>query len=148
MDFQGGRSDLTKTKQQQCVQLTLSDEPQLQQLYQIAYPGNYFHPNMLSTNKYYGIKKNEAILSVAGVHVYSQKYRIATLGNVTTHPLMRNRGLAKKCVVTLLKTLEPEVDFIGLNVKADNDAAIALYRTVGFTIASSYEEALFETNSN
>jgi predicted GNAT family acetyltransferase len=99
---------------------------------------------MLATNQYYGIKNDEAILSVAGVHVYSQKYRIATLGNVTTHPRMRNRGLATKCVVTLLKTLEPEVDFIGLNVKADNEVAIALYHTVGFTIASSYEEALFE----
>jgi predicted GNAT family acetyltransferase len=103
---------------------------------------------MLATGKYYGIKQGESILSVAGVHVYSQKYRIATLGNVTTHPQMRHQGLATKCVVALLTTLEPEVDFIGLNVKVDNDAAIALYHTVGFTIVSSYEEASFEKTPN
>jgi predicted GNAT family acetyltransferase len=99
---------------------------------------------MLTTGKYFGVKKGEEILSVAGVHVYSRTYRIAVLGNVSTHPHMRNRGLAKRCVGTLLKTLAPEVDFIGLNVKADNYPAIALYHAIGFEIASTYEEALFE----
>jgi GNAT superfamily N-acetyltransferase len=148
MDFHGFRSDLSLTGPQNCIQLTQRDEPQLRKFYQTAYPGNYFDPQMLTTGKYFGIKKDEEILSVAGVHVYSRNYRIATLGNVTTHPNMRNRGLAKRCVVTLLKTLKPEVDFIGLNTKADNYPAIALYHTIGFKIASTYEEALFEKHSN
>jgi predicted GNAT family acetyltransferase len=144
MDFHGLPSDLTFSNAHDCIQLTHGDEPQLRILYQFAYPGNYFDPQMLTTGKYFGVKKGEEILSVAGVHVYSRTYQIAVLGNVTTHPYMRNRGLAKRCVVTLLKTLEPEVDFIGLNVKADNYPAIALYHAIGFEIASTYEEALFE----
>lgn len=99
---------------------------------------------MLATGKYYGIKSGDDILSVAGVHVYSTAYRIATLGNVTTHSSMRNRGLATQCVVTLVNALAPEVYFIGLNVHADNAAAIAMYHRIGFTIASTYEEAIFE----
>jgi len=148
MDFHGFDSDLSLTEPQDCIQLTHRDEPQLQKLYQIAYPGNYFNPHMLATGKYYGVKKDGELLSVAGVHVYSRAYRIAVLGNVTTHPHMRNRGLAKRCVVTVLKTLEHEVDFIGLNVKADNYPAIELYHKIGFKIASTYEEALFEKHSN
>jgi hypothetical protein len=144
MDFHGLPSDLTFSNAHDCIQLTHGDEPQLRILYQFAYPGNYFDPQMLTTGKYFGVKKGEEILSVAGVHVYSRTYQIAVLGNVTTHPYMRNRGLAKRCVITLLKTLEPEVDFIGLNVKADNYPAIALYHAIGFEIASTYEEALFE----
>lgn len=148
MDFHGFPSDLTLTEAQECIQLTHRDEPQIRTLYQIAYPGNYFNPHMLATGKYYGVKKGEELLSVAGVHVYSPTYRIAVLGNVTTHPCMRNRGLAKQCVFTLLKSLEHEVDFIGLNVKADNYPAIALYHAIGFKSASTYEEGLFEKHSN
>jgi len=147
MDFRGFRSDLTVAEHHDCVQLTPRDEEQLRQLYRIAYPGHYFNPRMLATGKYYGIKHGAAILAVAGVHVYSQAYRIAVIGNVTTHPRMRNRGFAKRCVTTLITVLDPDVDFIGLNVKADNDPAIALYHAIGFTIASSYEEALFEKSS-
>ena len=148
MDFHGFRSDRTVTENHDCVQLTPRDEEQLRQLYRIAYPGNYFNPRMLATGKYYGIKHGAAILAVAGVHVYSQAYRIAVIGNVATHPRTRNRGFAKQCVTTLIKALDPDVDFIGLNVKADNYPALALYHTMGFTIASSYEEALFEKSSN
>jgi GNAT superfamily N-acetyltransferase len=148
MDFHEFRSDPSLTEAQDCIQLTHRDEPQLRKLYQIAYPGNYFTPHMLATGKYYGVKKGEDLLSVAGVHVYSRTYRIAVLGNVTTHPCMRNRGLAKRCVVTVLKSLGREVDFIGLNVKANNYPAIALYHAIGFKFASTYEEALFEKHSN
>lgn len=57
---------------------------------------------------------------------------------------MRRRGLAMLCMVTLLKALEPDVDFIGLSMRADNDPAIALYQRMGFSIASTYEGALFD----
>jgi ribosomal protein S18 acetylase RimI-like enzyme len=32
------------------------------------------------------------------------------------------------------------VDLIGLNVRADNVAAIACYRRLGFTVVAEYEE--------
>jgi GNAT superfamily N-acetyltransferase len=144
MDFQGLRPDLPVLRNQPCVQLTLDDEQPLQQLLQVASPSNAFQSRMLATKKFYGIKTGEDILSVAGVHVYSPTYRLAVIGNVATHPSMRKRGLATQCMVTLLKALEPDVDFIGLSMRADNDPAIALYQRMGFSIASTYEGALFE----
>jgi ribosomal protein S18 acetylase RimI-like enzyme len=60
------------------------------------------------------------------------------------YPSMRRRGLATRCITTLLKALEPNVDFIGLNTRADNTTAITCYQRIGFTIASKYEGAYFE----
>jgi ribosomal protein S18 acetylase RimI-like enzyme len=144
MDFQGLRPDLRESTNAQCVQLTPSDEPALQQLLHVANPRAFFNPQMLATGKFYGVKNGKDIISVAGIHVYSPRYRIATLGNITTHPSMRRRGLATQCMVTLLKALEPDVDFIGLNTRADNTPAITCYQRIGFTIASTYEGAYFD----
>jgi ribosomal protein S18 acetylase RimI-like enzyme len=57
---------------------------------------------------------------------------------------MRRRGLATRCIVTLLKALDPDVDFIGLSMRADNAPAIALYQWIGFSQTSTYEGAIFE----
>jgi hypothetical protein len=98
MDFHGFRDDFLLRGLHECVQLTTRDASSLRKLSQIAYPGNYFNSYMLVTGKYYGIKKGEKILFVAGIHVYSRTYRIAVLGDITTHPLMRNQGLDTQCI--------------------------------------------------
>jgi ribosomal protein S18 acetylase RimI-like enzyme len=95
---------------------------------------------MLSTGKYYGCRSNGVLVSVAGVHVYSSLYRVATLGNITTHPDHRNQGFARLVSSVLCLDLVNEVDFIGLNVKADNLPAIHLYRSLGFEISAKYGE--------
>ncbi len=114
--------------------------PQLEKLYQISYPGNAFDPLMMSTGKYYGCWSGEELVSVAGVHVYSYRYRVATLGNITTHPDHRNQGFARIVTSALCHDLLEEVDYIGLNVKADNLPAIHLYQSLGFEITSKYGE--------
>jgi GNAT superfamily N-acetyltransferase len=144
MDFQGLPSDLSVAGNQPCIPLTMEDLQPLQQLLQIASPNNAFHPRMLATGNFFGIKQEKQLLSVAGVHIYAPTYRIAVLGNIATHPSMRRRGLATQCMTALLKALEPDVDFIGLITRADNTQAIALYNRTGFSIASTLEEALFE----
>jgi len=126
------------------VRLDSGHEPALRKLYAVAYPENYFVPRMLQTGKYFGYVHNDSLLAVAGVHVVSDPQRIAVLGNITTHPDSRGRGLATLLTYRLVKELVDEGKTVCLNVKADNTAAIACYAKLGFLPVHEYEEALLE----
>jgi RimJ/RimL family protein N-acetyltransferase len=120
-----------------------ADLPDLVRLYAEAYPGNWFDRRMLETGHYIGVRRDGRVLAVAGVHVWSPVYRVAALGNVTTHPDVRRRGLATAAVAALCRRLLETVDVVTLNVKADNAAAAAVYGRLGFTPASEYDEFEF-----
>lgn len=122
--------------------LTPADRADLEALYARAYPDNCFDPRMLETGHYVGIRRHGALAAVAGVHVYSAAYRVAALGNVATDPDHRGHGLASAAVAALCRRLARSVDQIGLNVKADNHGAVALYRGLGFTVVRDYHEVL------
>lgn len=113
---------------------------ELTTLYAQAYPGNWFNPRMLDAAQYFGIRRDGALVSVAGIHVYSAQYRVAALGNVTTAPGWRHQGLARRVTARLCTSLYASVDCIGLNVKADNLGAIACYRRLGFVEVATYDE--------
>ncbi len=70
---------------------------------------------------------------------------MAALGNIATDPALRGQGLAHRATAQLCHTLLATVETIGLNVKADNAAAIACYRKLGFDVAAEYEEAMFDS---
>jgi GNAT superfamily N-acetyltransferase len=146
MKFQRDLKDFIKIDTSEIISLNEDDNSTLLSLYQTAYPGSYFVPYMLKTGKYYGIKAKENLVSVAGVHVFSPRYNIAVLGNITTHPAFRGKGLANRCITRLLKSFDGVIDRIGLNVKKDNHNAIRLYKKLGFDIHTSYREAYFEKN--
>jgi ribosomal protein S18 acetylase RimI-like enzyme len=120
-----------------------SDLPALQQLYARAYPGNWFDARMLATGRYFGITHGDAIVCVAGVHVYAPAHGVAALGNVTTDPPLRGRGLARIVTARLCATLVDEgIAAIGLNVLADNAAAIRCYERLGFAVEAEYDEVM------
>jgi ribosomal protein S18 acetylase RimI-like enzyme len=144
MKFQEGLAKLYITDTSETIPLNEDDESNLLLLYQVAYPEGYFTPYMLKTGKYYSIKAEKKMVSFAGVHIFSPLYNIAVLGNITTHPNFRGRGLAKKCIVRLLKSFDGVIDQIGLNVKKENLIAIQLYEKLGFNVHSTYKEAYFE----
>ena len=60
-----------------------------------------------------------------------------------TDPAHGGHGLALRCVARLCGNLLETVDAIGLNVKADNLAAIRLYERLGFEVVAQYEEWFF-----
>jgi len=122
------------------IRLSTSDLQDITQLYTQSYPGNWFDPRMLATNQYFGIRQDDELVSIAGVHVYSEAYRVAALGNITTHPSWRNKGYGALVTARLCQSLSEHVDHIGLNVKADNRQAIACYQKLGFEIIASYGE--------
>jgi ribosomal protein S18 acetylase RimI-like enzyme len=128
------------TGTQEAKPLTVADRDDMERLYARSYPGNWFDPRMLETGQYVGIRREGILVAIAGVHVYSAVHRVAALGNVTTDPAHRGRGLATTAVAALCHRLAPSVDHIGLNVEADNDAAVGLYRGLGFSVVRDYHE--------
>ena len=124
----------------QVIRLTENDLDDMLGLYEEGYRGNWFDARMLQTKQYFGLRLNNRLVSVAGIHVYSEKYRVAALGNIVTHPHYRGKGFGKAVTAGLCQSLSEHVDNIGLNVKADNAAAIALYENLGFQIVSPFYE--------
>ncbi len=122
------------------VPLMPADADELRAFYAVSHPRNWFDPRMLETGCYYGVRDGGELLSVAGVHVYSPAQRVAALGNIATHPNARGRGLGKAVTARLCAALADHIDHVGLNVRADNPAAIACYERVGFVRTAEYEE--------
>jgi ribosomal protein S18 acetylase RimI-like enzyme len=125
----------------EAVALTVADTPELLALYGASYPGNWFVPRMLQTGFYFGVRRGGKLLSVAGVHVYSPPYRVAALGNITTRPDVRGKGLATLATARLCQELRRAgIESIGLNVKAENRSAVACYERLGFQHVADYGE--------
>lgn len=120
--------------------VTHRDTGQIMRLYQ-HYPDNFFEPAQLDTGLYCGIREGGELVSVAGLHVLSDKYGVAAIGNIVTHADYRGQGLATRCVRSLLDQLFPRVEHVVLNVEATNAPAIACYRKFGFRPSYRFVEA-------
>ena len=72
--------------------------------------------------------------------VLNCEYKVASLGNIATHPDFRRKGYGKKTTAQLCRSLLNSVEHIGLNVKTDNLSAIKCYEKLGFEIVAVYEE--------
>jgi ribosomal protein S18 acetylase RimI-like enzyme len=92
------------------------------------------------SGQYVGVWRDGALLSVAGIHVFSETYSVAALGNVTTHPDYRGQGLATVATAALCKQLRERVSHISLNVHGDNTRAIRTYERLGFARVAVYGE--------
>jgi ribosomal protein S18 acetylase RimI-like enzyme len=121
------------------VRLGPADGAELQRFYARSYPDNWFDPRMLETGHYFAIHDGE-IVAAGGVHVYSPAERVAALGNIAVAVEHRGRGLGTQVTARIGRSLLAEVDHIGLNVHADNRAALVCYERLGFVPVAPYEE--------
>lgn len=120
------------------------DLSEIRELYSAAYPHNWFDSHMLESGKYLGYFIKDELAGIAGIHVYSSRYRVAALGNIAILPVYRNQHIGYKLTAALCYDLQKNVDIIGLNVWSDNDYAIRLYKKLGFKIEGTYEECLMK----
>lgn len=120
--------------------LTVNDLPIIKDLYAVSYTQNWFDSRMLETNKYYGYFIGNKLVGVSGIHVFSEEYKVAALGNIATHPDYRGQQIGYKLTSALCYDLQRRVDIIGLNVRSDNDYAIKCYKKIGFEIIGTYDE--------
>lgn len=124
--------------------LGVSDLAELRQFYTQSYPDHWFDPRMLETGAYMGLHIDQRLISVAGVHVCSPRYRVAALGNIATQPAWRGRGYGRMVTACLCRQLLRQVDHLGLNVKADNQPALRCYTGLGFVVKAEYAEWMLE----
>ena len=140
------RMGLTEPQQlsaprQNAQTLSTHDLPEIRAFYAAAYPDNWFDPRMLETGAYAGLRINGRLAAVAGIHVYSPEYDAAAIGNVAVLPEQRGTGLAQAITAHVCRhLLACGVKTIGLNVRADNAAAIAAYSRIGFAQVDEYFE--------
>ncbi len=121
-------------------QLSIKNKNELSAFYEEAYPGNSYIERMLETSMFFGIRDNDKLRSVAGIHVYSPEYKVAALGSITTNPNSRGKGYATKVTACLCKELLKNIEVIGLNVHSQNSSAVHCYEKLGFIKIADYLE--------
>lgn len=122
------------------VALGPANEAELRALYDVAYPDTWFDPAMLAKGPQLGLRQGGALVATAGLHVWSPRYGVAALGNITTHPDWRGRGLSRRVTAALCRRCLTQVTTVGLNVRADNQAARRVYQGLGFVDHAVYDE--------
>lgn len=125
--------------------LGASDVPALQRLYADGLPSgespDFFYASMVSEGVFHGVYEGPALVAVAGTHLVAREEEVACIGNVYTRRDRRGRGLARMVVQSVLSDLAG-IETVGLNVRADNDAAIHLYGSLGFARHCEFYEAI------
>ena len=104
----------------------------LHTLYDVAYPGSWFDPTLLALGRVFGVLDGHDLLATAGVHVVAPDQDVAVIGNVTTRPDARRRGLARACTAALARDLLRDCSTVVLNVSSSDPGARALYAGLGF----------------
>jgi ribosomal protein S18 acetylase RimI-like enzyme len=123
----------------------LSDVPALRALYADGESSgespDFFFPSMVADGVFHGIHEDTALVAAAGTHLLAREEGIAAIGNVYTRRDRRRLGLGRLVTSAVVGELAG-VETVGLNVRADNDAAVHLYESLGFARYCQFYEAL------
>lgn len=106
-------------------------------------PRTWFEPRVLEEGRYFGIERvgTSGLVSIGGTHVFAPSDGVAALGNICTHPDFQGRGLGKYVVHSLCDHLRSEgVRVIALNVETDNQPALRMYTSLGFSTVMEFVE--------
>jgi ribosomal protein S18 acetylase RimI-like enzyme len=100
-----------------------------------------FMPAQLESGLFFGVYESEDLISMAGVHVYSEVSSVAAVGNVFTHPERRGEGFGTLASTTVTTRLMARgIRTIVLNVSQENERAIRSYSKIGFKPHCRYLE--------
>ncbi len=79
---------------------------------------------------FYGVMDNERLAAAGRYHIYGADY--VELGNIGTDPAFRRQGLGKMVCAALTRAGAAASPNVYLNVFEQNEAAIRLYRSIGY----------------
>ena len=102
---------------------------------------DFFYDSMVPHGVFFGVYEGEELVAAAGTHLFAPDEGAAAIGNVYTRRDRRGRGLGRAVTAAVLRRLR-HFDTIGLNVRADNAAAINVYESLGFVKHCGFNEAI------
>jgi predicted GNAT family acetyltransferase len=125
------------------IRLGMEREAEIRAVYRAGDGGDAFAAFQLAMGYFYGIECDGQLVSVAGVHIASKKYRVGAVGNVCTLPAYRGRGFGAACTSSVVQALLTDgIDTIFLNVEQTNQSAIHIYEKLGFVKHCEFIEGL------
>lgn len=135
--FQG---DTTAAQSSAVEVLSHRDTAAIMRLYH-HFPDNFFEPYQLETGLYFGVRSDDGELAcIAGIHNVSEKYDVAAIGNLVTHPDHRGKGYARLVTTRLLDAAFTRVSNVTLDVEDGNNPAMSLYQHFGFRFGAEFWE--------
>lgn len=129
------------------VRLDAGDTRHLNRLYELGLT-SWLPSEAVAAGVYFGVRRGTRLISAAGTHVISATYGLAAVGNVYTQRDYRGQGLAKVVTSAVTAELLQSVEQVVLNVRADNPAALAAYRALGYHEHTHFEERLVHRRSS
>ena len=125
--------------------ITASDLPAVTKLYEDGRQRGegpvFFTAAMLQRKSFHGVWEGDALIAIAGTHLYSPPLGVCTIGNVYTRSDRRGRGLAARTTTAVVEqALRDRIPTIVLNVGRDNAAARRVYERLGFHVHCDFIE--------
>ena len=137
--------DRTAQAHERAVRLGEADVAGLQKLYADGAAAgespDFFYPAMVTRGVFYGVYEQGDLVAAAGTHLVARDEGAAAMGNIYTRRERRGAGLGRIVTAAVMRELAA-VETVGLNVRADNAAAIHLYESLGFARHCPFYEAM------
>jgi len=127
--------------ERELVRLGHSDTSDILTLY-ATFPDSFFEPYQLESGFYFGIKENDELMSVAGIHLYDRELKFAMLGNIVTSPGARGKRYAQMTTSRLCTELFDFSDLLILDVPMEGNAAMKVFAKLGFKPEFYYDQVL------
>ena|SRR5688572_17955015 len=102
---------------------------------------DFFYPAMVSRGVFFGVYEERRLVAAAGTHLVSWDEGAAAMGNIYTRRDRRGCGLGRVVTTAVMRQLAG-LETVGLNVRADNGAALSLYESLGFKRHCPFYEAV------
>src|ERR1051326_9061092 len=117
-------------QQQEIVELTPADVPEMSDVYTATRPGRTLCPRIQKLGQFLGIREEGKLVATGGLRLHLAGYREIT--TVATLPGHEGRGYATAIVRGLVERIRSRGDRPFLTVRTDNTRAVEIYRRLGF----------------
>ncbi|HEY6923571.1 MAG TPA: GNAT family N-acetyltransferase [Steroidobacteraceae bacterium] len=124
--------------------LTDADAPEMLALARLTEPGPFLERTH-TMGTFLGIRIDGRLAAMAGERMRFPGY--TEVSGVCTHPDFRGRGLARRLSAAVLADIEARGDQALLHAWKSNQAAIALYESLGFQLRTEVNVSVLERGS-